>query len=77
MKKQSLFVGALIFVYAAVFAQADYNQYEVVYVKPKLDKVDLFKKGIAAHNKKYHSKAPYKASVSAIITGRIQVVTYG
>lgn len=69
MKKNSLFLGALIFIYVSISAQSDYNQYEVLYVKPKLDKMDLFKKGIAAHNKKYHSKAPYKASVSSIITG--------
>ena len=69
MKKHVLFLGALIFVYASLFAQTDYNQYEVIYLTPKLDKIDLFKKGLAAHNKKYHAKAPYKVSVSSIITG--------
>ena len=36
-------------------------------VKP--DKVDLFKKGMAAHNKKYHAADPYKAIVRINVSG--------
>jgi len=41
----------------------------VMGIKPKSDKTDLFKKGMAAHNKKFHASGPYKASVSYAITG--------
>jgi hypothetical protein len=70
MKK--LFLMAVVFAMAcsACFAQADYQIWEVIYIKPKLDKVDLFRKGLAAHNKKYHpASGPYKVGVSSIITG--------
>jgi hypothetical protein len=69
MKKQFLMAGLLALIYSASVAQADYRMFEVIYLTPKLDKADLFRKGLTAHNKKYHATAPYKASVSSIITG--------
>lgn len=69
MKKQFLLVGLFVFALTATHAQTDYIQVEVMSVTPKADKVDLFKKGMAAHNKKYHAKDPYKVSVSYIVTG--------
>jgi hypothetical protein len=68
MKKTILFVGLIAFAITTM-AQTDYQQWEVMNLKPKADKLDLFKKGIAAHNKKYHSADPYKVGVSSIITG--------
>lgn len=68
MKRPILLVGLLAFAMTAM-AQTDYKQYEVMNLKPKPDKLDLFKKGLAAHNKKYHSADPYKAGVSTVITG--------
>lgn len=53
----------------AAMAQTDYMQYEVIYLKPKADKTDLFRKGVAAHNKKYHNVAPYKVSMSLADSG--------
>src|SRR5689334_19999555 len=71
MKIKSLLVGILTICCVAGFAQAqtDYMQFEVIYVKPKLDKVDLFKKALTAHNKKYHATAPYKVNVYSVDTG--------
>jgi len=69
MKK--MFLMAMVFAMAcsACFAQTDYQMWEVIYIKPKLDKVDLFRKALAAHNKKYHSTGANKVGVSSIITG--------
>ncbi len=69
---KNLFCMALVFAMAgpACFAQADYQIWQVIYVKPKLDKLDLFRKSLAAHNKKYHpGTGPYKAAVASVITG--------
>ena len=69
MKNQFLLAGLLVILYSASFAQQDYRQFEVIYITPKLDKVDLFRKALAAHNKKFHATAPYKVGVSSILTG--------
>jgi hypothetical protein len=68
MKKPVLLVGLLVFAITAM-AQTDYLQWEVISMKPKADKLDLFKKSVAAHNKKYHAVDPYKVGVSAVLTG--------
>ncbi len=69
MKRKFLLVGLLAMLYSASFSQTDYLQFEVLNITPKLDKVDLFKKAVMAHNKKYHAADPYKASLSSILTG--------
>ncbi|MBL7871664.1 MAG: hypothetical protein JNM78_08650 [Cyclobacteriaceae bacterium] len=69
MKKQLFLMAVLAMLCSAAGAQTDYLQFGVLNITPKIDKVDLFKKGILAHNKKYHAAAPYKANVAAIITG--------
>ncbi|MDH4092865.1 MAG: hypothetical protein OEV74_12910 [Cyclobacteriaceae bacterium] len=69
MKKPFLIVALIAMLCTATFAQTDYVQREVIYLKPKLDKLDLFRKGIAAHNKKYHTTAPYKVSMSVADSG--------
>jgi hypothetical protein len=69
MKKQFLLVGLFAFALTAGTAQTDYVQVEVMGITPKADKVDLFKKGMAAHNKKYHSKDPHKVSVNYVVSG--------
>jgi hypothetical protein len=69
MKKQFLMAGLIMLICAAGFAQTDYLQYEVIYIKPKLGESDLLKKGLADHNKKYHAKDPFRVSVGSIITG--------
>jgi hypothetical protein len=69
MRLRSLLTGLAVIICSASFAQSDYQQFVVVYVKPKLDKVDLFKKALSAHNKKYHSTGAYKARVFAVDGG--------
>jgi len=69
MKKPFFTVVVIAMLCTAAFAQTDYLQYEVLFIKPKSDKVDLFKKGIAAHNKKYHNVAPYKVRMSLLDSG--------
>jgi hypothetical protein len=69
MKKQFIMTVVLAMLYATTFAQTDYLQFEVISITPKLDKVELFKKAILAHNKKFHSTAPYTASLTSILTG--------
>jgi len=68
MKRPILLVCLIAFAITTM-AQADYQQWEVMNLKPKPDKLELFKKGLAAHNKKFHAADPYKAGVSSIITG--------
>lgn len=36
---------------------------------PKADKVDLFKKGLAAHNKKFHAAGPFHVSIGYVNSG--------
>lgn len=50
-------------------AQTDYQQWECSYVRVKPANVDLFEKGLAAHNKKYHNADPYKIGVFDVLTG--------
>ncbi|MBL7860873.1 MAG: hypothetical protein JNJ65_06895 [Cyclobacteriaceae bacterium] len=69
MRRVILVLGLLAFMLTGVQAQAPYEQFESTPMLPKADKVDLFKKGLAAHNKKYHATDPYKASVWTDITG--------
>lgn len=42
---------------------------ELLYLKPEKGKVEMLKKAIAAHNKKYHAQAPYGAGLYNIVTG--------
>ena len=69
MRKLVLFIGLITFVFTASIAQSDYTQVEVMSLTPKADKVDLFKKGLTAHNKKFHPAGSYHASVSYNVTG--------
>lgn len=69
MKKLVLLLAVIIFGFTESFSQTDYLQFEVMSVTPKADKMDLFKKGMAAHNKKFHAKDPYKVGVSFTVSG--------
>jgi hypothetical protein len=69
MKKILFMLGLLAFACASIYAQTDYEQFESTPLRPKADKIDLLKKGLAAHNKKYHATDPYKASVWVDVTG--------
>lgn len=50
-------------------AQTDYRQWEVGNYKIKMGQEDMFEKGLAVHNKKFHSAAPYKIGVSKCMSG--------
>jgi len=50
-------------------AQTDYNQWEVGSYKVKIGMHDMFEKGLAAHNKKFHTASPYKIGVMQTIAG--------
>ena len=69
MKKLFLMAGLVMFLWTAGFAQTDYMQFEVIYIKPKEGQSEMVKKGLADHNKKFHAKDPYRVSVGSIITG--------
>lgn len=69
MKKMFLSFALFAFVLSGSFAQTDYVQVEVMSLTPKADKVDLFKKGLAAHNKKYHAAGPYHVSIGYVYSG--------
>ncbi len=68
MKKPILIIGLMAFA-ISVIAQTDYLQWEVMNMTPKADKVDLFKKGLGAHTKKYHATAPFKVTINSISAG--------
>jgi hypothetical protein len=68
MKKIVFSIGLMAFA-ITLFAQPDYQQWEVMNIKPKADKLDLFKKGVAAHNKKYHASGPYRVTMVSVLTG--------
>lgn len=69
MKKQLLTFLACLFMGMGLNAQADYLQWETSYYKVKPGQEENFKKGLAAHNKKYHPADPYKIHVFDVITG--------
>jgi hypothetical protein len=69
MKKLILSIGFIAFVFGLAMSQTNYLQVEVTHLYPKPDKLDLFKKALAAHNRKYHATDPYKVSVSYSFTG--------
>jgi hypothetical protein len=51
------------------WAQTDYLQFEVGYMKPKTGSIALLKKGIAAHAAKFHAADPYKMFIYEVVTG--------
>jgi hypothetical protein len=70
MRRMSFVLTAFVFAVTASTGQnTNYMQWEVMYITPKADKIDLFKKGLAAHNKKYHPAGAYHASIAAVVSG--------
>jgi hypothetical protein len=51
------------------FSQEKYRMWEAIYIVPKAEKMEELKKGMAEHNEKYHSEAPFTAHVWSIHTG--------
>ena len=69
MKNLTIYAFVLSICFSS-FGQADYEMYESFYIKPTLSKIEAFENGMAAHNKKFHAKDPYKASVWYAVTGK-------
>lgn len=69
MKKQLFLILACMVAGMALHAQADYQQWETSYYRVKPGQEENFKKGLAAHNKKYHAANPYKIHVFDVMTG--------
>jgi len=60
-----VFVGFVLF----AFSQKEYKMWETIYIEPDMSQIDELKKGMAAHNEKYHNEDPFTAHVWQIWTG--------
>jgi hypothetical protein len=49
--------------------QTDYKMWEVTYLKPTTDNMELLFENLAAHNKKFHASGPRKVTVWSNLTG--------
>ncbi len=73
MKKTITLVALICLTTIFAIGQKDYKMLELVYLKPIPGAdIEAAKKAIAEHNKKYHSEAPYKASMWSTLTGDMQ-----
>lgn len=69
MKNLMLTLGLLGWMTISSWAQNDYLQWETHRYYAKPGQAENFEKGLAAHNKKFHSAAPYKTSIFHVRTG--------
>lgn len=57
---------------APAFARSDnktYSMYDVVYIKPKYDRLEELGQVMAKHNRDFHSTAPHRASIWSVSGG--------
>ncbi len=69
MKNLLITLCLLTWTFSSGWTQTNYLQWETSYMKPKIAQLDMFKKGLAAHAKKYHAADPYKMFAFDVITG--------
>lgn len=70
MRKTLILAVTLFAAFTIAVGQSDYKLLELVYLKPiRGADMDAATKAMAEHNKKYHSEAPFKASVWSNVTG--------
>jgi len=70
MKKSiSIFALLLVFVVSGFTQEKDYKMYEMMYIKPKYDKMVELGDAMIEHNEKYHNEGPYKVSVWLVNSG--------
>lgn len=69
MKKITVLIAALLMAVGMTFGQTDYKMWEITYLRPTTDNMELLYKNLAAHNKKYHASGPKKVSVWVNYTG--------
>ena len=57
MKKLSiLIIASMCFVFFGFSQENDYKMYEMMYIKPKTDKLKELGEAMAKHNKTYHNE---------------------
>jgi hypothetical protein len=71
MKNVVLFIFALGIVFSAHSQQEakTYRMFDVVFLKPKYDKMAELGEAMAKHNREFHSEAPHQAHIWALQTG--------
>lgn len=69
MKNLMITLCLLTWASSSGWAQTDYLQWECGYTKPKNGQAEMYKKGFAAHAKKYHAADPYKVFIWDVLTG--------
>ncbi len=69
MKNLLITLCLLTWVSISAWAQTDYLQFEVASYTVKLGQRDMFEKGLAAHNKKFHNADPFKVGVFRVESG--------
>ena len=69
MKNLFITLSLLLGMSTSGWAQTDYMQWETHRFKVKPGQTEMFEKGLAAHNKKFHNAAPYKTAVFSLHTG--------
>lgn len=69
MKNSTLLFCLMVLTTGTLRSQSDYKQWETGYYRVKIGQADMFEKGVAAHNKKYHTSDPYKVGVFNVHTG--------
>jgi hypothetical protein len=70
MKKMLMVLGIFLFAFSMGNSQTDYMQWEAGYITAKAGQGEMFKKGLAAHNKKFHNADPYKIAVFSVLSGQ-------
>lgn len=71
MKKIALFIALFGFLFSAYAQEEDksYEMFEIMYLKPRTDKLKELNEAMAKHNQAFHNEAPYTAHVWSINTG--------
>lgn len=72
MKKVlTLMIASVCFVFFGFSqeAETDYKMYQMIYLKPKTDKLKELGEAMANHNKTYHNEKPYTAHIWMASTG--------
>ncbi|MEZ5196672.1 MAG: hypothetical protein R2764_09800 [Bacteroidales bacterium] len=68
-KPTTLIIALLAFAFMGIAQESDYKMWEMMYIKPKYDKLKELGEAMANHNKKFHNEDPHKASIWMAQTG--------
>ena len=69
MKKPISLSIILLAIASMIFAQSPNVVYETIYLNPKTETLKDLGEKMTTHNQKYHTTAPYTASVWRVVTG--------